>query len=129
MNKLDELKKNIDQVMQDNKPKVIYNSESDKKIRELELELTQLQLKSPFSVNLKALTNNESDPLFCNGQFKESQYALEWSKWSDNNYRLILRNIPYNNPKLLLTLPENYKESIAINLEVFCEKLKQSLKP
>ncbi len=126
MNKLEELKRSVQKVMDDNKPAVVYNSESDRLIREVEAELIRLKLKTPFNINLNTLTQNNPDTLLCNGKFTESQYSLEWADLNSKGFRLTLRNIPYNNPKILLTLPDNIKDFISPYLKSFCEHLNKS---
>ena len=126
MNKLEELKRSVQKVMDENKPAVVYNSESDRLIREVEAELIRLQLKTPFNINLNSLTQNSPDALLCNGKFTESQYSLEWADLNNKGFRLILRNIPYNNPKILITLPDNIKDFISPYLKPFCEHLNKS---
>lgn len=63
MNKLDQLRNDINKVMEENKPKVVYNKPWDKLIRECELELTSLEYKMPFTINLNQLTQNGDNPL------------------------------------------------------------------
>lgn len=128
MNKLDQLRNDINKVMEENKPKVVYNKPWDKLIRECELELTSLEYKMPFTINLNQLTQNGDNPLLCGGKFKESEYNLEWNKDINDNFRLILKNLPYNNPKILISLPDTYKEFVSMYLKSFFEKLSDSLK-
>lgn len=126
MNKLDQLRNDINKVIEENKPKVVYNKPWDKVIRECELELTKLELKTSFEINLNVVTKNEDNPLLCSGKFKENEYSLQWNTDKDGNYRLILKNIPYNNPKILITLPDSYKEYISNYLKQFIEFLLKS---
>ena len=128
MNKLDQLRNDISKVMEENKPTVAYNQPWDKAIRECELELTSLELKKPFEVNLNLLTANDENPLLCGGKFKENEYSVQWNKDTSGNFRLILRNIPYNNPKVLISLPDNYKEFVSAYLNSFLEKFSTSIK-
>ena len=121
MNKLDQLRNDINKVMEENKPKIVYNQPWDKAIRECELELTNLEVKISFDVNLNVLTKNVDNPLLCQGKFKESEYSLQWNTDKEGNYRLILKNIPYNNPKVLITLPDNYKEYVSNFLTQFLD--------
>ncbi len=122
---LEELKKQVNKVMEENKPTVIYNSESDKVIRETEKQLTSAGLKQEFSVNLAMIFDEGlEESMLADGKFKLSEYQLIWGSTGDENFRLILKNIPYNNPKILLSLPEQHKNSIAPKIDNFLYLLK-----
>lgn len=124
---LEDLRNKVNSIMEENKPTVIYNTEEDKLIRETELQLTSSNLKQEFSVNLAELIDKSPESLLANGKFKLNQYQLIWGNTGEETFRLILKNIPFNNPKVLIKLPQNYKAEITPALHRFLEKIKNTI--
>ncbi len=122
MNDVEILKAQINQIMEENKPNVIFDSKYDRLIRECEKELTSSGLRSKVAYSLDSLIPEKRNAKFGGGQFERWQYELSWQDW-EGNFRLVLRNIPHNNSKLLLTLPDNFKEDSIELLEHFKQNL------
>ncbi|MFG1494019.1 hypothetical protein ACRXCV_01735 [Halobacteriovorax sp. GFR7] len=118
MNDLEILKGQINQIMETNKPNVVFDSKHDRLIRDCEKELTSAGLKQKVSYTIDALMPEKRDSKFGGGQFSRWQYELSWQDW-EGNFRLVLRNIPHNNSKLLIKLPEDFKVDTAELLESF----------
>ena len=116
------LKSQINQIMEENKPDIIFNSKHDKIIRELERELTSSGLKQKISFTIDSLAPEKRDAKFGSGHFSRWQYELSWQEW-EGNFRMVLTNIPHKNSKLLITLPESFKEDTVELIEEFKIKL------
>ncbi|EQC50636.1 hypothetical protein [Bacteriovorax sp. DB6_IX] len=128
MNKLEDLKNQINQIMEENKPAVVLNSDADKTIRELEKEITSSGLKSNFEIRLSDLAPEKAELKLAGGQFTYTDYSLSWKHIGDENFRLILTNLPHKNAKILLKTPLQFKEAITELLPVFSEKLANQFK-
>lgn len=126
MNSLEELKKQMNQIIEDNKPSVVLNSKEDRIIREFEAELIESGIKVEFSITVAELNLELADHSFGGSGFKRDQYSISWRKWEGENFRLILTNIPHNNGKLLLKTPEQFKKDVVVLLEEFAEKFRDS---
>lgn len=127
MTDLNELRKQVQNIMDTQKPAIILNSDSDKKIREVEKELTAINLKEEFSCLVSELELSQTDVNLGGGKFKRSEYSLSWKAWEDSSFRLVLTNLPHNNSKLLIKTPEAYKNEIAEILETFLLKLNANI--
>lgn len=118
MTDIDILKGQINKIMENNKPDVIFNTKSDRLIRECEKELTSAGLKQKVSFTIDSLKPEIRDEKFGSGSFARWQYELSWQEW-EGNFRLVLKNIPHNNSKLLIKLPEDFKADTAQLIESF----------
>lgn len=116
------LKSQINQIMEDNKPNIIFNTKCDRAIRECEKELTSSGLKQKITCTIDSLEPEKRNEKFGGGQFERWQYELSWQDW-EGNYRLVLRNIPHDHSKLLITLPDAFKEDTAQLIAAFKENL------
>lgn len=119
MTQLDELKNQMNKIMQENKPSVVYNSQEDRRIREIETELYRAEIKVPFKMTLGELVPELAEEAFAGGSFKHREYALSWEEDSKGDYRLTLTNLPHNHSKVLITTPEPFKKDILPLLDGF----------
>ena len=69
------------------------------------------------------LDPQSGDTSFGGSGFKRAQYALSWKKWQDKDFRLVLTNIPHNNSKLLLMVPDEFKKDVSMLLKDFAQSL------
>lgn len=122
MNKLDELRQQVQKITEENKPSVVYNSQEDRKIREFESELTEASVKTEFSLIVSEINQEVATTIFGSGTFKRDQYKLSWTKWENGEFRLVLTNIPHNNSKLVIKLPDVFKKDVVVLLENFTAK-------
>jgi hypothetical protein len=125
MNKIEELKSQMNKIMEDNKPSIVLNSDSDKAIRELEKELTSSGLKENFEIRLSDLIPDRASENFAGGQFTFEQYSLSWRNVQDEQFRLVLTNLPHKNAKILIKTPTQFKDAVVDLLPIFAEKLSQ----
>jgi hypothetical protein len=123
MNKMEELKSQMNKIMDENKPSVLLNSDADKSIRELEKEITSSGLKENFELRLSDLNQELADTKLAGGQFNYSEYSLSWRHVNEENFRLVLTNLPHKNAKVLLKTPEQFKQAVVELLPSFAEKL------
>lgn len=125
---LDAIKNQINQIMEENKPSVVFNSKEDREIRELEQQITSSNLKEEFSVLISDLDEEKKDSPFGGSGFKRDQYALGWRHWGDGTFRLTLTNIPHKNSKVLIKTPESFKKDICPLLPTFTQLLSNKYK-
>ena len=111
--------------MEDNKPSVVLNSRADKEIRDIEYQLTQADVQTPFFIKLSDLSPEEATKPFGSGTFSREEYALSWSKDPSGKFRLILTNIPHKNSKLLIKTPDQFKDDALPMLNAFIEKFSE----
>ncbi|EQC43529.1 hypothetical protein [Bacteriovorax sp. Seq25_V] len=126
MSSLEELKKQMNQIIEDNKPSVVLNSKEDRRIREFETELIESGIKVEFSITVAELNPELAEHSFGGSGFKRDQYSISWKKWEGENFRLVLTNIPHNNGKLLLKTPEQFKKDAVELLDEFATKFSES---
>lgn len=128
MAQLDELKNQMNKIMEENKPRVVYNSPEDRRIREVESELYKAEVKVPFSVTVGELAPELAQQPLAGGTFKRSEYGLSWQEDSKGDYRLILTNLPHKNAKVLITLPDHFKKEILPLLDEFLRLFAEAIK-
>ncbi|AYF43122.1 hypothetical protein BALOs_0101 [Halobacteriovorax sp. BALOs_7] len=112
------LRGQINQIIEENKPEVIFDAKYDRVIRECEKELTASGLKQKVSYTIDSLDPQKREQKFGSGQFARWQYELSWQDW-EGSFRLVLRNIPHDNSKLLIKLPEDFKIDTAELIDAF----------
>jgi signal recognition particle GTPase len=122
MDKFANLKNEINKIMEENKPTVIYNSDVDRAIRELEKFLLSGDVKKDIHFNLAELMPEKAEESFANGQFKYREYQLSWMNAQDS-FRLVLTNIPHKNSKVVIKIPDGYKECLREPMERFYKKI------
>lgn len=128
MAQLEDLKNQINKIMQENKPDVVYNSKADKKIREVEQELYAAEVKKPFRMSIAELAPELATAPFGGSGFKRTDYALSWQQDPKGAYRLVLTNLPHNNSKVLMTTPEQFKNDITPLLPQFLARFSEVIK-
>ena len=117
---LEELKKDINNIMLKNKPSVILNSKIDRKIREIEKAILEIKPTLVFEVNLEDLEPNQKDKVLGSQNFKRKDYKISWEDKKDGSGpRLYLTNIAYKNSKILIKTPNEYKNSLEDDLAKF----------
>ncbi len=126
MTSLEELKKKMNQIIEENKPTVVLNTREDRIIREFEAELIESGIKVEFSLKVSDINTELADHSFGGSGFKRDQYLISWKKWEGENFRLVLTNIPHNNGKLLIKTPDQFKKDASLLLEDFALKFKES---
>lgn len=119
MTQLDELKNQMNKIMEENKPAVVYNSPEDRRIREIESQLYQAEIKVPFKMPLRELVPELAEQALGGGNFKHRDYALSWQEDNKGSYRLTLTNLPHNHSKVLITVPEPIKKDVMPLLDGF----------
>ncbi len=128
MTQLDELKNQMNKIIEENKPRVVYNSSEDRRIREVETELYKAEVKIPFRVTVGELAPECAELPLAGGSFKRREYALSWQEDNKGDYRLTLTNLPHNNSKVLITAPDAFKKEILPLLDQFLSRFSESLK-
>lgn len=118
MTDMDILRGQINQIIEENKPEVIFDAKHDRIIRDCEKELTSAGLKHKVSFTIDSLDPEKRDHKFGSGHFGRWQYELSWQEW-EGSWRLVLRNVPHNNAKLLIKLPEEFKIDTAELIDAF----------
>lgn len=127
MTDLNELKKQVQGILEASKPTQILNSKEDRKIREVEKDLTEGEIKTEFSVLVSDLDMEKADLPLGESKFKRSDYSLSWQLWEKTAFRLVLTNVLHKNSKILIKTPDSFKKDITVLLEKFLEKLQNQI--
>lgn len=123
MTDLNELKKQVQNIIETTKPTQILNSKEDRRIREVEKDLLEAEIKTEYNILISDLNNELAEMPLGESKFKRSEYLLSWKQWESTTFRLVLTNVPHKNSKILIKTPESFKKDISILLEKFLEKM------
>lgn len=123
MTDLNELKKQVQNIIETTKPTQILNSKEDRRIREVEKDLLEAEIKTEYNILISDLNNELAAMPLGESKFKRSEYLLSWKQWESTTFRLVLTNVPHKNSKILIKTPESFKKDISILLEKFLEKM------
>lgn len=127
MTDLNELKKQVQGILEASKPAQILNTKEDRKIREVEKDLTEGEIKTEFSALVSELDLDLAELPLGESKFKRSDYTLSWQSWEKAAFRLVLTNNPHKNSKILIKTPDSFKKDICVLLEKFLEKLQDHI--
>lgn len=113
----------INDIMKKNTVNAPKRSFDDKKILQYESDLLSSNVLIDFNICISELCPGEGKVSFGGGDFTREDYSLGWKKWNEIGFKFVLTNIKYNNSKLLLDCPEQFKKDTLVLIPDFVTAL------